>query len=56
MELISQRSKFGANSQPYYMMLDNKGQALNAPAYYDENVTKFVEWLQAGLEKYSKEN
>ncbi len=51
-----QRSKFGANSQPYYMMLDNEGQPLNAPAYYDENVTKFVEWLQAGLEKYSKEN
>lgn len=49
-----QRMKFGANSQPYYVMLDNSGLPLEAPAYYDENVTKFVEWLDKGMEKYSK--
>lgn len=51
-----QRSKFAANSQPYYIMLDNKGEALGAPAFYDENVTKFVEWLENGMKTYSSEN
>lgn len=48
-----QRSKFAANSQPYYIILDNNGQAMVAPTYYDENVTKFVEWLQAGMKRYA---
>lgn len=50
-----QRSKFSANSQPYYIILDNSGKALTPPAYYDENVTKFVEWLREGAEKYADE-
>lgn len=50
-----QRVKFSANSQPYYIILDNEGKALVAPAYYDENVTKFVEWLNSGLERYSEQ-
>lgn len=48
-----QRSKFSANSQPYYIMLDNEGAALAPPTYYDENVTKFVEWLNSGLKAYA---
>ena len=51
-----QRSKFGANSQPYYIILNNTGEALSAPAFYDENVTKFVEWLEDGMKKYSEHN
>lgn len=47
-----QRHKFQANSQPYYIILDNDGRALTAPTYYDENVNKFVEWLKGGLEEY----
>lgn len=50
-----QRYKFQANSQPYYIVLDNKGQALTPPAYYDENVTKFVEWLNLGLKNYQQQ-
>lgn len=49
-----QRSKFAANSQPYYIILDNDGKALVAPTYYDENVTSFVEWLDAGMKRYSE--
>ncbi len=49
-----QRSKFAANSQPYYIILDNDGKALVAPTYYDENVTSFVEWLNAGMKRYSE--
>ena len=51
-----QRSKFSANSQPYYIMLDNDGTALAPPTYYDENVTKFVEWLNSGLKAYAAGN
>lgn len=47
-----QRMKFGANSQPFYVILDNQGEPLTKPYYYDENVTKFVEWMNGALERY----
>lgn len=47
-----QRYKFGINSQPYYVLLDNEGKPLNAPRVYDENVGAFVDWLNEGVEKY----
>ena len=47
-----QRMKFMANSQPYYVMLDNEGNPLDGPTYYDENVAKFVYWLEKGIETY----
>ncbi|MDE6581480.1 MAG: thioredoxin family protein [Duncaniella sp.] len=49
-----QRSKFGANTQPFYVILDNQGQPLNHAYSYDENVAKFVEWLQTGVDNYLK--
>lgn len=50
-----QRYKFGANAQPYYVLLNNKGYPL-APSYsYNENVNKFVSFLETGLKNY-KEN
>lgn len=51
-----QRSKFFANSQPYYIILNNQGEALVNPTYYDENLTKFIEWLNSGMENYAKNN
>lgn len=50
-----QRMKFGANSQPFYVILDNSGNPMESPYYYDENVTKFVEWLEQGIENYNNE-
>ena len=50
-----QRVKFSANSQHYYIILDNDGKALVSPTYYDENVTAFVEWLNTGLKNYSEQ-
>ncbi|MDE5687394.1 MAG: thioredoxin family protein, partial [Paramuribaculum sp.] len=47
-----QRYKFAANSQPYYVMLDNTGAPLASPYYYDENVEKFGEWLGTGVQNY----
>ena len=49
-----QRSKFSANSQPYYVILDNNGAALSVPYYYDENVEKFAEWLESGIKSYTE--
>ena len=50
-----QRHKFGANSQPHYVVLDSKGNLLAGPVYYDENVDNFMKFLQNGLEKYRAE-
>ncbi|MCM1483177.1 MAG: thioredoxin family protein [Muribaculaceae bacterium] len=50
-----QRGKFRANSQPYYVMLDNDGAPLGTPYYYDEDVAKFVQWLESGINNYSEE-
>lgn len=49
-----QRSKFAANSQPYYVILDNNGNAISTPYYYDENIAKFAEWLAEGVNEYKK--
>ncbi|MDE7452515.1 MAG: thioredoxin family protein [Paramuribaculum sp.] len=51
-----QRSKFAANSQPYYVMLNNEGEALAVPYYYDENVEKFGSWLENGVKQYVGNN
>ena len=49
-----QRHKFGINSQPYYILLDNKGKPLAAPRVYDENVGAFTAWLEEGVTQYNK--
>lgn len=49
-----QRHKFSANSQPYYIILNHSGEAMNAPYFYDENVGKFVGWLEGGMKNYSE--
>ena len=47
-----QRSKFGANAQPFYVLLNNEGLPL-APSYaFDENVNKYIDFLQEGLRNY----
>lgn len=51
-----QRSKFAASVQPFYVVLDNDGAAMNQPYYYDEDVEKYVEWLDGGLKNYLSVN
>ena len=49
-----QRSKFGANAQPFYILLDNEGKPL-APSYaFDEDVSKYIQFLEKGLEEFKK--
>ena len=49
-----QRSKFGANAQPFYVAIDNEGNPLTGSAVYDEDINKYVKFLKAGLENYRK--
>jgi thiol:disulfide interchange protein DsbD len=47
-----QRTKFGANAQPFYVLLDNNGMPV-APSYaYNKNVEKYILFLQNGLKNY----
>ena len=51
-----QRSKFGSNAQPYYVLLNGEGMPL-APSYaYDESVDKYVAFLQLGLTNFKAES
>ena len=47
-----QRTKFGANAQPFYVLLDNNGNPLNTSYSYDEDVDRFVNYLKTGLTNY----
>lgn len=49
-----QRVKFGANAQPFYVLLDNEGKPLNKSYSYDEDVSKYIDFLQTGLKNYKK--
>lgn len=48
-----QRTKFGANTQPFYVLLDNAGKPLNTSRSYDENIEEYVQFLQKGLDNYN---
>ncbi|MCQ2077960.1 MAG: thioredoxin family protein [Bacteroidaceae bacterium] len=44
-----QSSKFGANAQPFYVILDNDGNVMDGSYGYDEDVNKFIRFLNDGL-------
>ena len=50
-----QRVKFGANAQPFYVLIDNEGKPLNKAYAYNEDSPKYIEFLRTGLENYRKE-
>ena len=49
-----QRVKFGANAQPFYVLIDNEGNPLNKSYSFDENVANYVDFLETGLKNYKK--
>ena len=49
-----QRSKFGANAQPFYVLLDNDGHPLAGSYSYNEDVAAYCNFLQRGLSQYSQ--
>lgn len=48
-----QRVKFGANAQPYYVLLDNEGNIISNPYAYNENVKAFTDYLERALDKFN---
>lgn len=47
-----QMTKFGALTQPFYVLLDNEGKPLNKAYSYDEDISKYIDFLQTGLKNY----
>lgn len=47
-----QNSKFGANAQPFYVILDNEGNLMDGSYSYDEDVLHFLRFLNDGLNNY----
>lgn len=49
-----QRSKFGANAQPFHVIVDNNGKPL-APAFvYKEDIPGYKRFLNQGIDNYKK--
>ena len=49
-----QSQKFGANAQPFYVMLDADGHPLAPSRAYDENIDLYLDFLNTGLKNYKK--
>ena len=50
-----QRSKFGSNAQPFYILLNDEGQPLGPSYAFNEDVPKYIQFLQNGLKEFKKE-
>ena len=49
-----QRSKFGANAQPFYVLIDNEGHPLAGSYSYNEDVAAYQNFLETGLRQYGQ--
>lgn len=47
-----QRYKFGSNTQPFYVLVDDNGKPLTGSRSYDEDINEYVEFLQKGLDNF----
>ena len=45
-----QRSQFGANAQPFYVLLSPDGKLLTEPRSYDEDIDAYLQFLHQGLQ------
>ncbi|KKB52449.1 hypothetical protein HMPREF1212_00601 [Parabacteroides sp. HGS0025] len=51
-----QRSKFGANAQPFYILLNDEGQPLGPSYAFNEDVSKYVQFLENGLKTFKEQS
>ncbi|WP_455635453.1 cytochrome c biogenesis protein CcdA [Parabacteroides sp.] len=49
-----QRSKFGSNAQPFYILLNDEGEPLGPSYAFNEDVSKYVQFLQNGLKVFKE--
>ena len=50
-----QEVKFNSNSQPYYVVLNSKGELMSGPFVYKEDIQGFIDFLNRGKKKYGEE-
>ena len=50
-----QASKFNINSQPYYVVIDTKGNTLAISQGYSPNINTYDQFLESGINKYRQE-
>ncbi len=51
-----QRHKFGTSSQPYYVLLDADGKPIGPSYAYNEDVDKYIQFLNTGLDNFKKKD
>jgi len=49
-----QITRYKANAQPYYIILDSEGKDLNEPVGYTPDITEYESWLKSGISKHTK--
>ena len=49
-----QRSKFGSNAQPFYIVVNDEGKPLSTSYGYKEDVSAYLNFLNGALENYKK--
>ncbi|MEE1899962.1 cytochrome c biogenesis protein CcdA [Flavobacterium rakeshii] len=47
-------TKYKANAQPYYVLINLEEENLNDPVGYTPDVEEYLEWLQSGIENFKK--
>ena len=48
-----QTIKYGANAQPFYVLLNTNEEKLNEPVAYTPDVTEYYNWLQTGISNFN---
>ncbi len=51
-----QRSKFGANAQPFYILLNDEGKPLGPSYAFNEDISKYIQFLENGLKAFKEQN
>ncbi|KUJ63454.1 disulfide bond formation protein DsbD [Flavobacteriaceae bacterium CRH] len=46
--------KYKTNAQPYYVLIDHKGENLNQPTAYNPDITFYTNWLKEGVGNFKK--
>ena len=49
-----QSQKFGANAQPFYVIINNEGHPLMGSRSYNEDIAAYVDFLRQGLKRYAE--
>jgi len=50
-----QITRYKANAQPYYVLLDHDEEMLNAPIAYEPDAENYLQWLKEGINEFGVE-